>query len=416
MESSPASVAPSRSRQPAGLLAGRIDVLIVDDHRLLADGIVRLLEREPDIAVVGVASSCAEGIRQARLLQPSVVIVDYVLPDGDGVDMARELHAEHPGVRVVLLTGSGLPRALREALDAECAAFVEKTKAYEELVAVIRAVSAGETVYPLDRLAELPSLDQLRVHYQPVMDLTHDRMVGVEALVRWQHPTRGLLPPAEFIQAAEDNGFIESLGVAVLERACWQAVRWRAQLPRAADLTMAVNVSPRQLDDPFFTASVARVLTESGLPAEALVVELTETSVARNPASVATHLASLDSLGVRLAVDDFGTGYASLQQLRELPFHLLKVDRQFVNGLLAAHDDEAIIRATVDLAHDLSLTVVGEGVETRDQLSSLQALGCDLAQGYLWTKPLPPSELELWWDRYLPQPVRPPLGMALEGR
>lgn len=386
----------------------RIDVLVVDDHRLLADGIVRLLEREIDIDVVGVAGTCAEGMAAITRLRPSVVLLDYILPDGDGLDLARQVHAEHPDVRVVLLTGSGRPRALTGALEAACAAYVEKTKAYDELVDVIRAVNVGQTVYPLDRMAELPNLDQLRVHYQPVIDLRTDRPVGVEALVRWQHPTRGLLPPADFIVAAEENGSIDAFGIAVLEEGCRQAVSWRKHLPDARDLSVAVNVSPRQLDDPAFPTRVASILTATRLPAAALILEVTETSIAHDPASVAAHLGTLDELGVRLAVDDFGTGYASLQQLRECPFHVLKVDRRFVSGLLDTHDDEAIVRATVHLAHQLSLSVVAEGIESAEHLDSLRALGCELGQGYLWSRPLPVGEFEAWWSRYAPAPDRAP--------
>ena len=392
-----------RGDAPDASGAARIDVLIVDDHQLLADGIVRLLERESDIRVVGIAGTCADGMQAIRRLRPSVVLLDYVLPDGDGLDMAREVHADHPDVRVVLLTGSGRTRALSGALEAACAAYVEKTRAYQELVGVIRAVSDGGTVYPLDRLAELPRLDQLRIHYQPVIDVQSERPVGVEALVRWQHPTLGLRPPLEFIAAAEENGFIAALGVAVLEEACRQAVVWRAELPGAETFTVAVNVSPRQLDDEFL-AHVARVLAETGLPPAALVLEVTETSVADDPAGVAGRLRGLERLGVQIAVDDFGTGYASLQQLRECPFHLLKIDRRFVDGILAAGDDEAIVRATVGLAHQLALTVVAEGIETSEHRDALRELGCELGQGFLWSPPLPADELAAWWSRRAPVP------------
>jgi EAL domain-containing protein (putative c-di-GMP-specific phosphodiesterase class I) len=397
---------------PAGVGAAVIDVLVVDDHQLLADGIVRLLEREPDIAVLGVAGTIAEGLRAVQQLRPSVVLLDYVLPDGDGLDLARQLRAEHPEVRVVLLTGSGRTRALSGALDADCAAYLEKTKAFQELVDVIRAVHTGGIVFPMDQLAELPRLDQLRVHYQPVIDLRTERAVGVEALVRWQHPTRGLRPPLEFIAAAEENGFIGALGVAVLEEACRQASIWRAEMPGAEQFTVAVNVSPRQLDDAEFPMHVARVLAETGLPPAALVIEVTETSVADDPACVAGRLHALEELGVQIAVDDFGTGYASLQQLRDCPFQLLKIDRRFVDGVLAGGHDQAIVHATVGLAHQLALTVVAEGIETTAHRDALQALGCELGQGFLWSRPLPVEELEVWWTAQVAVPV----GSAGAGR
>jgi EAL domain-containing protein (putative c-di-GMP-specific phosphodiesterase class I) len=154
-----------------------------------------------------------------------------------------------------------------------------------------------------------------------------------------------------------------------------------------------------------FPVHVARVLAETGLPPAALVIELTETSVADDPASVAGRLRALEELGVQIAVDDFGTGYASLEQLRECPFHLLKIDRRFVDGFLAHGDDEAIVSATVSLAHQLMLTVVAEGIETVEHRDALRAIGCELGQGFLWSGPLPGEELSLWWTGQATVPV-----------
>jgi diguanylate cyclase (GGDEF)-like protein len=239
--------------------------------------------------------------------------------------------------------------------------------------------------------------DELRVHYQPIFSLRDLRTVGVEALVRWQHPTRGLLPPSEFIDVAEDSGLIVPLGAWVLAESCRQLVEWNSQLPDDRKLSLSVNLSARQLAEPGLVETVRSTLQAAGIDPMIVDVwlEVTETLVLRDPESAAARLTELRSLGVRLAVDDFGTGYSSLSYLRRFPVSALKIDRAFVAGLGQSSEDEAIVLAVVHLAHALGLEVVAEGVESDVQLSRLREIGCDFAQGYLLQAPLPAHQLNI---------------------
>jgi diguanylate cyclase (GGDEF)-like protein len=238
--------------------------------------------------------------------------------------------------------------------------------------------------------------DELRAHYQPVVDLTTGETVGVEALVRWQHPERGLIGPDQFIPLAEETGLILPLGAWMLETALSQLQRWRRAMPEAHDLWMAVNLSPRQLTDPDLIHKVARALAETGVPPGNLHLELTETAVMNSVDASTATLDALRQLGVHLIIDDFGTGYSSLARLKKLPVTALKVDRSFVDGLGSDSSDLSIVDAIINLADSLALGVIAEGVETREQLEILQSLGATMGQGYLWARPLSASELATW--------------------
>ncbi|MEY2434408.1 MAG: hypothetical protein QOC92_4133 [Acidimicrobiaceae bacterium] len=238
---------------------------------------------------------------------------------------------------------------------------------------------------------------ELRVHYQPIFALSDLRPVGVEALVRWQHPTRGLLSPGDFIAVAEESGLIVPIGTWVLAEACRQVAEWNLELPEGHALSLSVNLSARQLAEPGLVESVRATLDEVGIDPGTLDLwlEVTETFVLRDPETAAARLAELRSLGVRLAVDDFGTGYSSLSYLRQFPVSSLKIDRAFVAGLGSSDEDEAIVLAMVHLAHALGIEVVAEGVESDVQLARLRDIGCDFAQGFLLQVPLPGSQLEM---------------------
>jgi diguanylate cyclase (GGDEF)-like protein/PAS domain S-box-containing protein len=239
--------------------------------------------------------------------------------------------------------------------------------------------------------------DELRVFYQPIFALPEVRPAGVEALVRWQHPTRGLLPPSEFIEVAEDSGLIVPLGAWVLAESCRQVVEWNRERPDDDALSLSVNLSARQLGEPGLVETVRTTLLGAGIdPTQVDIwLEVTETLVLRDPEAAAARLTELRALGVRLAIDDFGTGYSSLSYLRRFPVSALKIDRAFVAGLGHSAEDEAIVLAMVRLAHALDIKVVAEGVESEQQLSRLQDIGCDYAQGFLLQVPLPADQLNL---------------------
>jgi diguanylate cyclase (GGDEF)-like protein len=258
--------------------------------------------------------------------------------------------------------------------------------------------SADMNALALNRLALETSLrhaidnQEFITYYQPVVNLESNQIVGLEALVRWQHPRLGVLPPSEFLGLAEDTGLILNISESVMRSACVQTRKW--QLQGRSDLRIAVNVSARQFQQRDFIDRVVHILEESGLGASYLELELTETSIMENPESAAKLLTEIRQLGVKVAVDDFGTGYSSLSYLKRLPIDTLKVDRSFVNNAPTDPDDAALVMAIVTLAHNLRLRVVAEGIETDEQLSFLRLLRCDEGQGYLFSRPQPAEALE----------------------
>jgi len=237
--------------------------------------------------------------------------------------------------------------------------------------------------------------DQLEVHFQPIHDVRSSDehgIAGVEALVRWRHPVLGLLGPDRFLALAEETGLIADIGCSVLERACEQTAAWRAM---HGPLQVNVNLSGWQLLHGDVVTDVAGVLERTGLPAEALVLEITESVLPPPGPELLERLDGLKALGVLLAVDDFGAGYSSLNQLRTLPVDQVKIDKVFVDGAgTDGEGDDVLLRAIVDLGHSLGLTVVAEGVERPEQLDAIRRLGCEQAQGYLFGRPAPASETE----------------------
>jgi diguanylate cyclase (GGDEF)-like protein/PAS domain S-box-containing protein len=299
--------------------------------------------------------------------------------------------------------------------DADAAMYQAKERGRNQYVVFDETLRARTT----DRLSTETSLREallraeIVVHYQPVVELTAGRVVGVEALVRWPHASLGWLLPGDFISIAEETGLIVELGAQVLRQACTEVARWPAAYPEVGPLSLAVNLSARQLIRPELIAVVREALAESGLPPERLCLELTESVLLDDAASSARALGQLKDLGVRIGVDDFGTGYSSLTYLQRFPVDTLKVDRSFVEGLGdpgTLRGDRAIVAGVVDLAHAFGLTTVAEGVETTDQLRVLKELGCEQAQGYFWCPAVPGDEAVAWIRAEAvrhPQPLAP---------
>jgi diguanylate cyclase (GGDEF)-like protein/PAS domain S-box-containing protein len=230
--------------------------------------------------------------------------------------------------------------------------------------------------------------EQLVVHYQPVVDLVSSRIVSVEALVRWPHPRRGMIGPNEFIPLAEETGLIERLGRWVLRQACTQVALWRKTIPGQSELTVSVNLSPRQLSDQSLIAEVRQALWTAGLPPTALILEITETSLANPSVDAVSVLQELKDIGIMLALDDFGVGYSSLGHLMRYPLDIVKVDKSFVDPIGGPDDNSALLGAVLQVANALSLAATVEGIETQAQLDSLRDLGCTRGQGYLLSRPV----------------------------
>jgi diguanylate cyclase (GGDEF)-like protein len=269
--------------------------------------------------------------------------------------------------------GSGKSRVERYSPSLELAVAEEQRLGVE----LLDAVGAG----------------QLVLEYQPCVDLHSGQVIGVEALVRWQHPTRGLLPPSAFIGLAERNGAIVSLGRWVLDTAAFQVAEWHRRLGHS-DLFLSVNVSGRQLDRDRFVSEVLQGLETAGLPADRLILEVTESVLTDSGGPASGSLEQLRRAGVRVAVDDFGTGYSSMSYLHQLPVDIIKIDRSFVSPLEDSPRTRAVLEAIVGLGRHLGLSLIAEGIEDTEQLGRLDALGCPLGQGFLFSRPVPAACLE----------------------
>jgi diguanylate cyclase (GGDEF)-like protein len=247
---------------------------------------------------------------------------------------------------------------------------------------------------------------ELDLHYQPKMNLKSQNIVGVEALMRWNHPVLGMVSPVQFIPIAEETGLIESMGRWALERACADARSWReCGLP---PVQMSVNLSPRQLGSATLVSDIEGILKASGMEPSLLELEITEGAMMLNPEHAATVLRALRDIGVKLAIDDFGTGYSSLSYLKRFPLSTVKIDRSFINDLSQDANAQALIDGIITLAHGLRMKVVAEGVETQAQLDHLRIRGCDEIQGYWLCKPVPADEAHKFMARRLRNPFASP--------
>ncbi|MGO9965475.1 MAG: putative bifunctional diguanylate cyclase/phosphodiesterase [Acidimicrobiales bacterium] len=238
---------------------------------------------------------------------------------------------------------------------------------------------------------------ELVLHYQPKIAVRSGQVVGVEALVRWHHPARGLMMPSEFVPVAKETSLIKDLTLHVIDEAGRQ---WRAWADEGRRLPIAVNLSLRDLVDPGFPGELAALIGKWRMPATMLKLEVTESSVVEDPRRTEDVLERLGAMGLRFSIDDFGTGYFSLAYLKRLPIDEIKIDRSFVAAMTVHEEDEVIVRSTIDLGHSLGLSVVAEGVETRSVMERLAPFGCDVAQGYYLGRPMPPDEFEIWLDHH----------------
>jgi diguanylate cyclase (GGDEF)-like protein/PAS domain S-box-containing protein len=354
-------------------------------------------------------SRCGPRDTAARLAADTFVVVrpGVSLPDVAEAFARRLLEAVaspmQVGTTTVTVTAcAGIaldtgPYHLAEDLigDADAAKYGAKASGPNavELYVEAHRSQARERLQTEQELRHAIGSGQLRVHYQPVISLEDGGLSGVEALVRWQHPERGLVAPVTFVPLAEETGLIVPLGEFVLRDACRQAAAWARN---GIELQISVNLSPRQLYDRDFASTLSTVLEETGHPAERLTLEVTESVLVDDAVVVNRALDALTDLGVSLAIDDFGTGYSSLVSLRRLPVDTLKIDRSFVAGLGRDEEDEAIVDAVVHLGKALGLRIVAEGVETEEQRDLLRARGCDEVQGFLYQRPVPAEELGEW--------------------
>jgi diguanylate cyclase (GGDEF)-like protein/PAS domain S-box-containing protein len=279
-------------------------------------------------------------------------------------------------------------------VEAELAVMRAKANGRGQALAFSEGMRAEQTVSlsTEDELRGAIGGQELRVQFQPIVSLGDGSTIGCEALVRWDHPIRGMVGPGDFVSIAEETGLISKMGRLVLEQACRQAAQWSRQ---GRQLFVSVNISPRQLTRMDLADDISHALTSSGLPPDLLCLEITETALLRDPGPIVESLRRLKSLGVRLAIDDFGAGASSFSLLRILPVDQIKIDHSFIQGLGDTTSDRAVVAAVVSLAKELGLMVIAEGVETQRQQAELRELGAELAQGFLYSPARYPEELQL---------------------
>jgi diguanylate cyclase (GGDEF)-like protein/PAS domain S-box-containing protein len=345
-----------------------------------------------------------EGDTLARLGGDEFTILLEDLPDPRTAGMLAErvaktlrtpFHLDHRAVVVAASIGIAVPTIgahADEVLRLADVAMYEAKHRGKDRVAVFDVGMDARAWRRLGLEADLRRAlagDQLRVHYQPLIALAGGRISGVEALVRWEHPDGGLVQPGEFIPQAEETGLIVPLGRWVLAESCRQVAAWQQTFPTDPPLGLAVNLSARQFQHPALVEDVARALAESGLPATSLTLEVTETTALEDVAGAMSALQGLKDLGARLAIDDFGAGYAGLGYLRRCPVDRLKIDRSYVAGLGFNQADMAMVRAVVEFARVLGIEVTAEGIETAAQLAAVRTLGCHQGQGFHFSRPVP---------------------------
>jgi EAL domain-containing protein (putative c-di-GMP-specific phosphodiesterase class I)/CheY-like chemotaxis protein len=388
-----------------------LKILVIEDVQLLLDQITAILEEE-GYQVLGTKDG-AGAVFMTELSPPDLVLCDINLPGMNGFELLEWYRSNQrtAGIPFIMLTGRATREDLRKSMTLGADDFVTKPFTGRELLASIKArlsrqqairatppggVRAAASKSDLDTepgsvrsaLALAIERDEFSLAYQPKIRLRDGVIVGVEALLRWDSPALGgPVTPSQFIPVAESCGLIRPVGEWVLERSLIDALAWRAA---GYDLHVAVNVSPKQWDEENFEEKIFTVMDRLGFPPMALYLEVTESCAMAQPNEAARRMDQLRERGIRMSLDDFGTGFSNLALLKKLPIDELKLDRSFVDGL---PDESVIPRAVVTMGRDLGLHVVAEGVETTEQLGWVRAAGCDGAQGFLFARPMPGADI-----------------------
>ena len=343
-----------------------------DEFGVLID---RLADEEEAIAI---ADRVAAAFTQPFALEG----VEHFVSASIGIAIAHPSKQPTASAELLIRDADAAMYRAKESGRSRCVLFDAEMRAS----AMRRLEVERELRYALDR-------DEFALHYQPVVSLRTGEITGLEALVRWQHPKRGLLDPSDFVSIAEDSGLIEPIGRWVQERACRQILDWHEQRPDARPFDVAVNLSARQVAHRDLPATIAEIIDRTGLDPVHLRLEITESVLVEESATAIASLEALNEIGVRLVLDDFGTGYSSLAYLNRFPFHALKIDRSFVDALGIEQERTAIVEAIIGMARALSLEVIAEGVESEVQLAELRRLGCDYAQGHLFHAAMPAGDV-----------------------
>lgn len=403
----PPSEPPSRNESHTEILTEALRLLIIDDKKFARNMTERVLRSLGYTDIID-ASGGTEGVDAIQQADPpiDIVICDLMMPDMDGIQVVREVaNLENPPA---FIFASGAQEKVRAATEELASArglsvlgAIEKPvtpDGLKPLLAAHRRQEEQATRNPLPSLTvkEIASGldgDTLCLFYQPKVNLATRHIDGVEALVRWQHPDHGILPPAAFIETAEESGLIGKITQKVIDLALTQSAAWHAQ---GINLRMSINVSARDLDDVTLPDQIAQNVSDHGVAPEKVVIEVTESGVLQDLATSLDILTRLHMKGIVLSIDDFGTGYSSMEQLERIPFSELKIDRAFVTNAQERPKAMAILQASVDLAQRMGLHTIAEGAESQDDWDVLAETGVDLVQGYFVARPMPPEEVPAW--------------------
>jgi len=391
-------------------------ILVIEDEEIIRENILKLLKAE-GFDVTG-AENGVQGLNAAVSNLPDVIICDVMMPelDGYGVLMALRSNPVTATLPFVFLTGKAERSEMRQGMELGADDYLTKPFTKAELVGAIasrlkkqeavaeqyntlRSQSCALIQDASDKLVQIKTSlcdalqrEEFQVYYQPQVNIQTGKIMSAEALIRWLHPEKGLISPAQFIPSAEATGFIVQLGEWVLQTACRQMQVW--QNAGFSGLRVAVNLSARQFHQPDLSSRVAQILAEIGLEPSSLELELTESLMVEDAPSAIATLRQLKSLGVSISIDDFGTGYSSLSYLAQYPFDTLKIDRCFISNINQGCTNAAIVKAIIQMAHSLCLEVIAEGVETEAEKDFLGRYKCDTMQGYLFSPPLPAGDFE----------------------
>ncbi len=371
-------------------------LLIVDDEPAICTIVARVAE--PLGFQVRSLNDSGRFLQTLKDFRPSLLILDLKMPGVDGVQLLHQVKESHCEPQVMVISGMdqrvlNTAEKLGRSQGLQMLGVLQKPLQRSDLERRLKeALTAGQTHSRAQLMLALRAR-QFVVYYQPKIARRADgwRVTGVEALVRWQHPEHGLLAPGKFLGLMEEYGLIDELTDFVLDSAIQQAADWqKARLP----LKVAVNLSASLVEDLGFPDRLTALLQKHGVPGNRLAIELTESTAMADATKAMDIFLRLCVNDISLSIDDFGTGFSSLQQLYQLPFDELKIDRMFIGGLPDDDEARAIVRATVDMAHALNITVCAEGVETREALDYLESVNCDRAQGYLIGAAVPAAEIE----------------------
>lgn len=393
-------------------------ILVIEDDYVIRENILKILKAE-GFDVMG-AENGMQGLSLAMSNLPDVILCDVLMPElnGYGVLMALRANPATATVPFVFLTGKADRAEIRQGMELGADDYLTKPFTKAELVGAIAIrlkkqeafaelyntlqIQSNEFIIQQnadEKLAQLKTSlysalkrEEFLVYYQPQISMNTGKIVGAEALVRWKHHEKGLIPPTEFIPVAEKTGFIIPLGEWILQTACKQVQAWKND--GFSGLRVAVNLSPRQFHQPDLSSRVAQILEKIGLEPSSLELELTESLMVEDVSSAIATLTQLKNLGISLAIDDFGTGYSSLSYLTQYPFDALKIDRSFVRNITDDCKNAAIVKAIIEMAHSLRLEVIAEGVETETEKDFLWRSECDVMQGYFFSSPLSAADFE----------------------